>query len=308
VANTVDSWIITVPAEATDLIEDGADEIRFLRTGIGVRMSKEHVAPDDANVGFEHVQGSAISFYGNFGVDNTTLPIKRPLGTDFDGGASFVEADHGRLAFNTANGCLFILDDYDAATPDLMWSPVIAIDTTYLKYDATTGKLTRALFAGEVIQTAKDTDATLIELNTAAGAVNVSADLTAVAMVSPDGPGGTELASVAVVAKGTHSLYSIKAHAVFGSNSAKSIFGYVTVDGVVVGAGHCVSINTGAVSLSILSDFVSAVDAGATVTIKFYAFCDYGSGTLAWANGKTASVALFDGKTQTVLEVTEIAQ
>lgn len=145
-ANTITSWDITVPVKATDLIENGADEIRFLRTGVGVRMAKEHVAPDDAGVGFEHVQGSAVGFSGAYGVDNASAPATRANGD------AFTADDHGRLAFNTDTGTLLVLTAYDGATPDLKWSPVVGIESTYLEYLAADGKLTRKFVAGEVIQ------------------------------------------------------------------------------------------------------------------------------------------------------------
>src|SRR5258707_719613 len=74
-ANDADghSWDIASPADDSlaDLL---GVEGRGLRAGIGARMAKEHVAPAAADVGGEHLSGSAIVYVV------PALPTTRPDG------------------------------------------------------------------------------------------------------------------------------------------------------------------------------------------------------------------------------------
>lgn len=90
------SWTTTIPTDS-DLVQWGATEIRDLRTGVGLRVSKEHVAPASASVGGEHLQGSAKTFYTG------TEPTKRP-----DATTNLDTADAGRLWYDSTNNQLLI--------------------------------------------------------------------------------------------------------------------------------------------------------------------------------------------------------
>lgn len=74
-ANTTeDDWDENAPV-LTDPRRDGALEILSLRQAVGKRVAKEHVDPDAAGVGGEHLEGSARGYYED------SAPANRPDGT-----------------------------------------------------------------------------------------------------------------------------------------------------------------------------------------------------------------------------------
>lgn len=83
-------WDPAAPGDS-DFVKNGAKEIRDLRIGVGARLAKEHISPDAASVGGEHLQGSAKAYYGG------SAPTKRPdTSTNLDNGAG-TGGDKGRL-------------------------------------------------------------------------------------------------------------------------------------------------------------------------------------------------------------------
>jgi hypothetical protein len=70
-ANTATSWDTASPSNGEN-VKDGAQEIRFLRTGIATRANKEHVAAGASDAGGEHKPGSAVAFYAG------SAPTQRP--------------------------------------------------------------------------------------------------------------------------------------------------------------------------------------------------------------------------------------
>lgn len=81
------SWDAAAPADA-DLVSVGAQEVRGLRAGTGLRVAKEHDAPAAGSVGGEHKAGSAKVYTG-------AAPTLRP-----DGTTALSAADNGRLYFD----------------------------------------------------------------------------------------------------------------------------------------------------------------------------------------------------------------
>ena len=104
-------WSESYPT-AGEVVALGAAEIRYLRTGVKQRLLKEHVTPAAANVGGEHRQGSAISYFGAYTGEGKAFPIYRP-----DGVTVFTSDDLGRLAFDTVTEQIYVLT---AITPT--WS------------------------------------------------------------------------------------------------------------------------------------------------------------------------------------------
>jgi len=96
-------WDTAVPANSEPVYK-GALEIRDLRTGVGIRMDKEHIAAAASSVGGEHKQGSARPYY----LATASAPT-----TQVDGGA-FAATDLGLLWIDTTLNQLKILT---ATTP-----------------------------------------------------------------------------------------------------------------------------------------------------------------------------------------------
>ena len=83
------AWTIADPKDS-EVLSDGAQEIRDLRTGVGIRVDKEHVALAAGEVGGEHKEGSAVGYV------QEAAPVKRP-----DGSTDFTTADDGRIWFDS---------------------------------------------------------------------------------------------------------------------------------------------------------------------------------------------------------------
>ena len=84
-------WDSTDPAN-DEVISDGAKEIRDLRTGVGIRVDKEHVALATDSAGGEHKPGSAKAYNAD-----STAPTTRPDGEDLS------NEDEGRLWVDSNN-------------------------------------------------------------------------------------------------------------------------------------------------------------------------------------------------------------
>lgn len=123
-------WVTTAPANA-DNLSAGAQEIRDLRLGVGIRSDKEHVALATSSAGGEHKPGSAKVYF------QTSAPTLRP-----DGTTSLTSGDYGRLYW-----------DSDATSPTLQiytasgWGSIIA-----------TGALVTAMLADASVTTVKIAD------------------------------------------------------------------------------------------------------------------------------------------------------
>lgn len=95
-------WNILAPAD-TDLRSVGAAEIRDVRTGVGIRVDKEHrtlnssAAPAE---GGEHEPGSAVAY------TQATAPTLRP-----DSGPGLTSQDNGRLWVDSDDNILAIYID-----------------------------------------------------------------------------------------------------------------------------------------------------------------------------------------------------
>ena len=84
--NTVSAnWDESSPV-ITEPRRDGALEVNTLREGVADRIAKEHVHPAAADVGGEHLEGSARAYFQD------GAPVNRP-----DGGGALAAADEGRL-------------------------------------------------------------------------------------------------------------------------------------------------------------------------------------------------------------------
>lgn len=81
-------WNTSAPAD-TDLRSVGAKEIRDLRTGVGIRMDKEHVALASSSAGGEHKEGSSVIYTE----PTVTFPTNKP-----DGSTALDSNDEGRQA------------------------------------------------------------------------------------------------------------------------------------------------------------------------------------------------------------------
>lgn len=105
-------WDTSSPA-ASDLISKGDDEIRDLRTGVGIRLNKEHVTLATSSAGGEHKAGSAKVYI------QSAAPTNRP-----DGTTALTSADDGRIWFDpdAASRGLFIYDD--STTDSGNWTPI----------------------------------------------------------------------------------------------------------------------------------------------------------------------------------------
>lgn len=104
---TGENWSIANP-EDTDVAGFGAQEIRDLRAGVGIRLSKEHVAPADDSVGGEHKKGSAVVYVQD--EEPTTLP---------DGATALDVNQAGRLWYDSGDGKMYKWDGNN-------WIPFVA--------------------------------------------------------------------------------------------------------------------------------------------------------------------------------------
>lgn len=86
---TGEGWDTSAPAQG-DARSAGAQEIRDLRKGVGIRYDKEHVDAAASSVGGEHSQGSAKAYNNASG----SPPTERP---DPDTPTNLTAADDGRL-------------------------------------------------------------------------------------------------------------------------------------------------------------------------------------------------------------------
>jgi len=93
------AWDVDSPTNAEDA-GSGASEIRYLREGVGTRMSKEHATLATGGAGGEHVAGSAFSYYET-GAEES-VPTERPNGD------SLTSADNGRLWYRTDTGAIYV--------------------------------------------------------------------------------------------------------------------------------------------------------------------------------------------------------
>lgn len=82
-------WAENSPA-STEAVSTGPIEFKDLRTGVRLRMKKEHVEPAGSTAGGEHKNGSAKCWY------QVTEPTVRP-----DGTTALTDDDKGRLWFDT---------------------------------------------------------------------------------------------------------------------------------------------------------------------------------------------------------------
>lgn len=99
-ANTSNAdWDPDAPAD-NDPRQDGALEIRVLRGGLKERIGKEHIDPDAADVGGEHIAGSAMVYR-----EATPGPTLRP-----DGVTALDTDDTGRLWLDDTNEQLYFWD------------------------------------------------------------------------------------------------------------------------------------------------------------------------------------------------------
>lgn len=81
--------------DVSDAHGNGAYEIRDLRKGLRIRVSKEHVTLAGSSAGGEHKQGSAVTWIQD------DEPTTRP-----DGSTALTSADLGRIWYDTTNYCL----------------------------------------------------------------------------------------------------------------------------------------------------------------------------------------------------------
>jgi len=101
-ANTANgtSWDTSIPVLGSDRRE-GAQEIRGLRAGVGVRMNKEHIdmsgstAPAD---GGEHIKGSGMAYIESSMSAHTFRP---------DGSTALTSQDEGRLGVDTGSKAIW---------------------------------------------------------------------------------------------------------------------------------------------------------------------------------------------------------
>ena len=91
-------WDEDAPVANTDPHGNACYEIRDLRKGLRIRVSKEHVALAANSVGGEHKQGSAVAWI------QATEPTTRP-----DGETALTSSDLGRIWVDTANKAIKVL-------------------------------------------------------------------------------------------------------------------------------------------------------------------------------------------------------
>jgi len=106
-------WDEDAPVANTDPHGNACYEIRDLRKGLRIRLSKEHVALAANSAGGEHKQGSAVAWI------QATEPTTRP-----DGETALTSADLGRIWVDTANKAIKVLTA--VGTPNT-WTPAGAL-------------------------------------------------------------------------------------------------------------------------------------------------------------------------------------
>jgi len=113
-------WDELAPTNS-ELVKDGALEIRDLRKAARIRLEKEHILPAASSVGGEHKMGSAVAYVQ---ATATAVPTQTPAaGAPFtSGGAALSSADDGRFWFDTDDRTLHIYDD--SSTEADKWSPL----------------------------------------------------------------------------------------------------------------------------------------------------------------------------------------
>lgn len=104
-----DEWSVLYPANA-EMVAQGAAEIRFLKTAIGQRLLKEHIALAAGNAGGEHKAGSAMIYIEDYEGDPDTNLTERPDGT------TFTVTDLGRICYDTSDNNFYILTDHSPIT------------------------------------------------------------------------------------------------------------------------------------------------------------------------------------------------
>ena len=123
--NTSDglSWDLATPISASPR-KDGAAEVLGLRTGVELRLEKEHntfatmsAGPDTSTGGGEHIRGSAISYF-----EDSPRALERP---DADT-STFTEDDSGRLWVDTT-GSAYVMNVYDH--DDTSFHPVSGVQS-----------------------------------------------------------------------------------------------------------------------------------------------------------------------------------
>lgn len=109
------SWDIAAPALADDR-RDGAQEVRGLRAGIGIRMDLEHVNMAAASIGGQHVLGSGMAYHQD------ATPMNTP------GGVALAAADEGRLWVDST-GATEIMNIYDGAAFQVVTGVAVSVGT-----------------------------------------------------------------------------------------------------------------------------------------------------------------------------------
>lgn len=112
---TGSGWDINSPT-VDDLLANGRVEIIDIRTGVGLRLSKEHVAPEVDGSGGEHLLGSARVYVVDDAED--ILDLRKP-----DGLTAIDSNDEGRLVYVKATGTISVFDDEGGTTEVLGGTP-----------------------------------------------------------------------------------------------------------------------------------------------------------------------------------------
>jgi len=103
-------WTPTTPDDHF-LISDIPGSDRDIKNNTATVIEKEHRELGDGNSGGEHLQGSAMAYV----LATASAPTEDPAGT------SFVEADIGRLWFDTTENNMKVLTEVD---PDVWVTPL----------------------------------------------------------------------------------------------------------------------------------------------------------------------------------------
>lgn len=122
-------WSEAAPVD-TDPRKDGAIEIRDLRTGVRIRVEKEHILPAASSAGGEHKAGSAITYR------QAVAPTTRPDGTTLtsqDDNRLWIDGDDDRLYYYR-NGSGGSNNDFQKIVPHTV--------VPYVKGTVTMGALT----------------------------------------------------------------------------------------------------------------------------------------------------------------------
>lgn len=141
-------WDTSSP-EDDDLAGVGAQEIRDLRLGVGIRNDKEHSTFDITSEGGEHKPGSAVSYFQD------PPPTLRP-----DGVTSLDGDDVGRSWVDTGTGALYTWNgsswDQIIRAPGTIVSSELAVGSkvltgAYIGNGSTTGPIVTVGFLPKVI-------------------------------------------------------------------------------------------------------------------------------------------------------------